>query len=82
MTLRAHVRQGDPSLSFDWHRDPPQEVRALLENLLHDTLFESVTFCQVRPVARFSCFNGMEHQGAIQAHVTASSQPLKLLLVW
>ena len=35
MTVRAHVRQGDPSLSCDWHDDPPQEVRALVQVLFH-----------------------------------------------
>ena len=32
----GHVRQCDPSLSFNWHGDPVQEVRALLHNLLHN----------------------------------------------
>ena len=27
-----------PSLPLDWQDDPPQEIRALLPNLLHDTL--------------------------------------------
>ena len=34
----THVRQCDPSLPSNWRDDPPQEVRALLQNLLHDAL--------------------------------------------
>ena len=34
VTVMAYVRQCDPSLSFDWHDDPPQEVRALMQDLL------------------------------------------------
>ena len=34
MTMRAHVRSCDPSL----HDDPPQEVRALLQNPLRNAL--------------------------------------------
>ena len=33
--LRKTLRQCDPSLSFHWHDDPPQEVRAFLHDLLH-----------------------------------------------
>ena len=32
----AHVRQCERSLSFHWHDDPPQQVRALLHNLLYN----------------------------------------------
>ena len=38
MTLRAHTRQRDTCMFFDWLDDPPQEVRALLQNLLHKCL--------------------------------------------
>ena len=34
----AHVRQCDPSLPFNWRDDPPQEIRALLLDLLHEAL--------------------------------------------
>ena len=33
VSVRAHIRQGDSSLSFDWHDDPPQEVRST-ENIV------------------------------------------------
>ena len=32
VTMRAHIRQNDPSLSFGWHDDPPQEIRASLHS--------------------------------------------------
>ena len=35
VTMRAHVRPCDPALSFNWHDDPPQEIRTLLHNLHH-----------------------------------------------
>ena len=36
--MKAHVRQCDPSVSLNWHDRPPQEVRDLLQHLLHDAL--------------------------------------------
>ena len=36
MAVWAHVRQCERSLSFHWHDDPPQQVRALLHNLLYN----------------------------------------------
>ena len=36
--MRAHTQQGDPSLTFDWHHDPPEEVRAVLQNILYKAL--------------------------------------------
>ena len=44
MTMKAHVRHCDPSLPSNWHDDPPQTVRALLQNLLHNALSMIVTF--------------------------------------
>ena len=38
VALRTHVRQGDPSLTFDWHDDPSPEVRACPQNILYDAL--------------------------------------------
>ena len=35
-TVRARVRRCDSSLPFLWHDDLPEEVRALLKNLLHN----------------------------------------------
>ena len=35
VTMRAYVRQGDPSRFFDWYNDPPQEV--LPQNILGNT---------------------------------------------
>ena len=34
----TQTRQCDPSLPLHWHDDPPQEVCALLQNLLHNAL--------------------------------------------
>ena len=60
---RIHDNEGDdsvtPSLS-SWHNDPPQEVRALLQNQLHDALpflviliHLAVTLSQLRTCPRF-----------------------------
>ena len=38
MAVRARVRQCDLSLPLDWHDDPPQDLRALLHDLFHNTL--------------------------------------------
>ena len=38
VTMRAHVRQCDPSLSFYWHNDTFHEVHALLQNQLQNAL--------------------------------------------
>ena len=38
VTVRAHMRQGDFSLTFDWHDDPFQEVRASPQNILYNAL--------------------------------------------
>ena len=38
VTMRAYVRQGDRSLFFDWYDEPPQEVRALPQNILRNAL--------------------------------------------
>ena len=38
VTMRTHVRQCDPSLPLDWNDDPPQEVRALLQDHLRNGL--------------------------------------------
>ena len=38
VAVTAHVRQCDPSLPSNWRPDPPQEVRALMQNLLHNAL--------------------------------------------
>ena len=38
LTVETHVGPCDPTLSFDWHNDPLQEVRALLQDLLHNAL--------------------------------------------
>ena len=37
-TMRANVRQSDPSLIFDWRDDPPREVRAFPQNILYNAL--------------------------------------------
>ena len=38
LTMRTHVTQCGPTLSFGWHNDPSQEVRAPLQDLLHNAL--------------------------------------------
>ena len=58
-TVRAHVRQCDPSLSFEWHGDPSQEVRDLVQDQSHDALpilvlllHLAVAFSQLRTRSR------------------------------
>ena len=37
VAMRVYTRQGDTSLTFDWHDDPLQEVRALARNIRRNT---------------------------------------------
>ena len=58
MTVKARVRQRYSSLPSDWHDDPPQEVRALVQDLLYNALpfivllphlIESLLYLHPRP---------------------------------
>ena len=42
MSVRAHLRQRDASLPSNWRDEPPEEVSALLQDLLHKALPLSV----------------------------------------
>ena len=57
--MRAHVRQCDPSLPFNWPDDPAEEVRAPVHNLLHNAPalvvilpHFMIAFLQLRPRPR------------------------------
>ena len=82
MTVRVHVRQCDPSLPSDWHDDRPQQVGALLQNLLHVAfplvvllLHLDVALPQLRSSTHCTGHRSLyqphlSHQGAIQAQIT------------
>ena len=55
VTTWAYVRQSDSNLTFDWHDDPPQEVRALLQNLLRNALSAVVFLFHI--IVAFSHFH-------------------------
>ena len=93
--MRAHIRQCDSFPLFDWHDDPPQEVRALCKHLLRNTLsifvfllhlavassqFQTCPFAQRVIFRPVASFQRLTHERAIQPQVTNFSQELELLL--
>ena len=62
MTARALC---DPSLPSNWYNDPPQEIRAPMQNLLHDSL--PLIVChhpRPRLELRLSLFTNSDHSPA------------------
>ena len=93
MTVRALVRQSDPSLSFNWHNDPPREVPDSVQDLLgqgsvssrppalpRNNIQYSCTFALVQALS-LSLFNKFRPIAYFSAGTTTLAQQLKLLFV-
>ena len=97
VTRRAQVRQRDPSLSFNWHDEPPQDIRAPLQNLLHKALALVIVLLRlVTTLLQLSHHPGIDlitlqpvarparspHHYAWQLHVPSLPQQSQLFFVW
>ena len=75
VAMTAHARQCDPFLQVNWHDDPPQEVGALLHNLLHDALAWIVILLRLVVASRQLRFCPGAELVPLQQLTTTSARP-------